>query len=247
MNDAFHEGERAMQALAGETAIAERNVAMLRDAVIGGARPFIAKQFMAAIGSVDAAGAVWASLVFGKPGFLHTEDGRAIAVDVPAKERDSADPVWENLAANPELGMLFIEPGSRRRYRVNGTVLCFDAQGFNVAVHEAFPNCPKYIQRRELRQLGEPGVPAQSAHGTLLRGTVDRIVAQADTLFVASRHEDAGVDVSHRGGPAGFVRIVNETALRIPDYHGNSMFNTLGNLAVDGRAGGGGFRLRSSR
>jgi predicted pyridoxine 5'-phosphate oxidase superfamily flavin-nucleotide-binding protein len=233
----FHAGERAVQQLAGETAIADRNIAVLTDTVIAGARPFIAKQFMAVLGSVDARGRVWASLVFGKPGFLHTDSGSAITLDVPEAARDQADPVWANMAVQPDLGMLFIELGSRRRYRVNGTVRRLDGDGAEVAVREAYPNCPKYIQRRHLRQLGEPLLPVRAAHGTVLRGTVQDIVRQADTVFVASRHPGSGADASHRGGPAGFVVLVDENTLRIPDYHGNSLFNTLGNFTADPRAG----------
>jgi uncharacterized protein len=237
VHHSFHEGERAVQAQAGETAIANRNAAMLSDTVVGGARPFIAQQFMVVLGSSDAAGAVWASVVFGKPGFLHTDDGSAIAMDVPQDERDDADPVWDNMAANPEVGMLFIELGSRRRYRVNGAVRRFDADGAEVAIREAYPNCPKYIQRRALRRLGAPRLPGQAAGGTVLRGAVEQIVRQADTLFVASRHAAGGADVSHRGGRAGFVEVVDDRTLRLPDFRGNSLFNTLGNLTLDGRAG----------
>ncbi|QBE62728.1 pyridoxamine 5'-phosphate oxidase family protein [Pseudoduganella lutea] len=235
---AFHDGERKVQALAGETAIANRNVAMLSDTVIGGARPFIAKQSMAVLASTDAEGAMWASVVFGEPGFLHTHDGRSITIDVAREDRDAADPIWHNMTAGADVGMLFIELSSRRRYRVNGTVLRIDARGAEVAIHEAYPNCPKYIQRRQLHQLEEPRRPAREvAEGTVLRGGVTDIVARADTLFVASRHAEAGADASHRGGRPGFVKLVDERTLRIPDYPGNSMFNTLGNIEADGRAG----------
>ena len=63
------------------------------------------------------------------------------------------------------------------------------------------------------------------------------MIKKADTLFVASAHPERGVDASHRGGNPGFVRIIDDLTLRIPDYLGNSMFNTLGNLAVNPRAG----------
>jgi len=49
-----------------------------------------------------------------------------------------------------------------------------------------------------------------------------------------------GVDVSHRGGPAGFVQVElqgDAHVLTIPDFSGNNMFNTLGNLSVYPRAG----------
>ena len=237
---AFHDGERTVQALAGETAIANRNVAMLSDTVIGGARPFIAKQFMAVLATTDGDGDAWASVVFGEPGFLHTDDGRSITIDTPLEERDRGDPAWRNMAAGADVGMLFIELGSRRRYRVNGTVLRIDARGAEVAILEAYPNCPKYIQRRHLRQPGEAWQKPRATNasgGTKLGGAVADIVTQADTLFVASRHAEAGADASHRGGHPGFVTLVDDTTLRIPDYRGNSMFNTLGNIEADGGAG----------
>jgi len=233
----FHSGERAMQIAAGETAIADRNIAVLSDTVIAGARPFIGKQFMVVLASIDADGGLWSSPVFGKPGFLNADAGNAIRIDAPAKDRDLADPLWGNITGRSELGMLFIELGSRRRYRVNGTVRQLDDGGIDVAIREAYPNCPKYIQRRHLRQLGEPTLPVQAAHGSVLRGTVEDIIRQADTLFIASAHAETGADASHRGGSPGFIALVNETTLRIPDFHGNSLFNTLGNIAADPRTG----------
>ncbi|APG05550.1 pyridoxamine 5'-phosphate oxidase [Luteibacter rhizovicinus DSM 16549] len=233
----FHEGERAIQQRAGESAVADRNVTLVSDTVIGGARPFIAKQFMVVLGSVDASGDVWASALFGQPGFIHTTDGRAIQIDVPEGSRDPVDPLWTNIASGRDLGMLFIELGSRRRYRVNGTVSRIDGNGIDVSIREAYPNCPKYIQRRHLRALGASEEPAQAAYGTVLRGNVTQLIQQADTLFVATHHVETGADASHRGGGAGFIQIVDEQTLRIPDYHGNSLFNTLGNLQADSRAG----------
>ena len=60
---------------------------------------------------------------------------------------------------------------------------------------------------------------------------------RTDTLFVASAHADRGLDVSHRGGDPGFVRVVDDRTMRIPDYPGNSLFQTLGNFEVDSRCG----------
>jgi hypothetical protein len=52
----------------------------------------------------------------------------------------------------------------------------------------------------------------------------------ADTFFVASAHPEQGVDASHRGGLPGFVQVLDQHRLRIPNFLGNSMFNTLGNF-----------------
>ncbi len=63
------------------------------------------------------------------------------------------------------------------------------------------------------------------------------LIQMADTFFVASAHPQRGVDASHRGGPPGFVNLLDERTLRITDYVGNSMFNTLGNFSANPRAG----------
>nr|HRD10520.1 pyridoxamine 5'-phosphate oxidase family protein [Mycobacterium sp.] len=59
-----------------------------------------------------------------------------------------------------------------------------------------------------------------------------RLIESADTFFLGTTHPEAGNDASHRGGPAGFVRVTDER-LWWPDYPGNNMFNSFGNLAVD--------------
>jgi predicted pyridoxine 5'-phosphate oxidase superfamily flavin-nucleotide-binding protein len=233
----FHPGERAVQQRAGESAVADRNRALISDVVVGGARPFIAQQSMVVVGSADDQGRPWASLVSGEPGFVHADDGMSIRIDTMDRGRDTIDPVWNNLRQGRHVGLLFIELGSRRRYRVNGVVSGWDERGADVTVREAYPNCPKYIQRRRLRTLGGSTVPVQAASGTVLRGSVADIVRVADTAFVASQHPEHGVDASHRGGDAGFIRLVDASTLRLPDYPGNGLFNTLGNFAIDPRAG----------
>ena len=62
------------------------------------------------------------------------------------------------------------------------------------------------------------------------------LIASADTAFVGSVHPTRGADASHRGGFPGFIKIVDATTLRVPDYPGNSLFMTLGNFEVDPRA-----------
>ena len=54
---------------------------------------------------------------------------------------------------------------------------------------------------------------------------------------MGSLHPERGADVSHRGGEPGFVQVVDAQTLRIPDYAGNGMYQTLGNLHQTPRAG----------
>lgn len=233
----YHEGERAVQQSAGEVAIADHNGVVIVGTILGGARPFLQKQSMAVLASVDAQGWPWSSVLFGETGFIRADTATSLGIDVSPARRDPGDPLWANIAANPALGMLFVELGSRRRYRINGRVERVDDQGLSVMVREAYPNCPKYIQRRQLRAMDDETRPALLGEGQALDGTASQIVRLADTLFVASSHATYGADASHRGGTPGFIQLTGSRSLRIPDYPGNSLFNTFGNLAVDPRVG----------
>jgi predicted pyridoxine 5'-phosphate oxidase superfamily flavin-nucleotide-binding protein len=233
----FHPGERAVQQRAGEAAIAQRNAAVIAEKILGGARPFIQKQFMVVLASTDVDGRSWSSVLYGKPGFVHASGDAEITIEVPAARRDAADPFWANVDAHPAVGMLFIELGSRRRYRINGTVAGKDDASLVITVQEAYPNCPKYIQRRALRAMHAEGCADGVATGSSIGGSVAALLRAADTVFVASAHAETGADASHRGGPSGFVQVTGSHTIRMPDYHGNSIFNTLGNLALDARFG----------
>ncbi len=233
----YHDGERAVQHSAGEVGIADRNGVVIADTILGGARPFIGKQSMVVLASVDADGTPWSTLLFGPTGFAHADSAALVTVDMPSALRDPEEPFWRNVAANPAIGSLFIELGSRRRYRINGRLGRLDDGGFDLAVREAYPNCPKYIQRRQLRRIDADAAPALLGEGRALDDAARAIVRGADTIFVASNHQERGADASHRGGSPGFVQVVTDTLLRIPDYNGNSLFNTFGNLTVDPRVG----------
>jgi predicted pyridoxine 5'-phosphate oxidase superfamily flavin-nucleotide-binding protein len=237
--DPFHEGERFVQERAGERDIAVRVGALLADAVPSRAVPFLAEQRMLAIGSVDGEGRMWASVLFGARGLVSTVDGRSVIIDRTRIDANAIDPVWGNLRVAAEVGLLAIELASRRRLRINGVVSAIDERRIEVRVREAYPNCPKYIQRRHVRET--PAAPSRDAQWHSSGVSLDHVrslaVERADTLFVASRHPTRSVDVSHRGGEPGFVRVLDADRLRIPDYRGNSMFNTLGNFAVHDRAG----------
>ena len=238
--DPFHDGERYVQERTGERDVALRVGAGVGEVIPPRAIPFLAEQGMLAIGSADEEGTVWASTLFGTRGLVTSDaDGRSVVIDRTRIDTSSDDPVWSSLRVGVDVGLLAIELASRRRLRMNGVVNGIDDQRVEVSIRAAYPNCPKYIQRRHVHADPEARARAAlpAAHGVSLDEARSQWVEQADTLFVASRNPAHGVDVSHRGGAPGFVRVVNASRLRIPDYKGNSMFNTLGNFVVDNRAG----------
>ena len=119
------------------------------------------------------------------------------------------------------------------RARVNGTLLSAGPAGLTLEVEQAYGNCPQYIQQRVLTPAEHSGrAPAQRRPG--LTAEDGDLISRADTFFVGSAHPARGADASHRGGPPGFLRVAGDQ-LWWPDYSGNNMFNTLGNLATDAR------------
>jgi len=242
MNDhtsTFHAGEVAMQRTAGVDArMREVGPRVIRDHMPEQHREFFEQLPMLLVGSVDAGQRPWASVLCGLPGFIVTPDSQRLRVDVlPASD----DPLSDHLQLGATFGLLGIEPSTRRRNRINGTVVTIDELGFELRVDQSFGNCPKYIQARAARWVDSgPAVGEGRREGSLLSPTASALIAQADTLFIASAAPGHGADVSHRGGRAGFVRVQHvggATMLTVPDFAGNLFFNTLGNITAHPLAG----------
>ena len=234
MLHAFHEGERAVQERAGVAGMASRVAGSIHGEIPQAARDFLLEQPFAVLASRTADGRVWASLVHGAPGFLSAPNDWVIEIDA---EPLSGDPLAASVGPGAPIGALVIDLATRRRMRVNGRVEG-TTRPLRIAVDEVFANCPKYIQRRALAGDGAPDARAATTTVTdaLTREQQLRI-ARADTFFIASGHPEGGLDASHRGGTPGFVEVLDERRIAWPDYKGNAMFQTLGNLASDPHAG----------
>lgn len=235
----FHEGELAVQERAGVTYAARMTAGVLDDRIPGRALSFVARQTMAVLASRDDQDNPWASLVFGAAGFLRTENDRLLVLRHSACHSAPGDPLWDNLEKDSQVGILLIELATRRRLRINGRAHRHTDGDWRIEVERAYANCPKYIQARRLRIRETEPLPASARvrqGGQLDVGQQARI-SHADTFFVASAHPEQGLDASHRGGRPGFVEVLSPHRLRIPDFAGNNMFNTLGNFASFPRAG----------
>lgn len=227
-----------MQERAGEQAIARRHAPMIRDRLAGGARAFVENQGVVAVAAATPDGALWASLWCGDAGFARTDaSGQTVQMRVPEDRTLADDPVLPILRAGEPLAMLVIDFARRGRLRINGLIRRADATELELGVRETFGNCVKYIQRRQRVVMQGDAEAAPVEQGTALDTDRRKLVARTDTLFVASVHRERGLDVSHRGGRPGFVRMVDDRTLSIPDYQGNSLFQTLGNFEQDPRAG----------
>lgn len=152
------------------------------------------------------------------------------------------DALENAFTAGADVGLLGIELATRRRNRANGRVAARLFDGIAFHVEQSFGNCPQYIREREWRRVDVQSNP-KSRRSLELSSAQQHWIANADTFFIASGfREDGesstyGMDVSHRGGEPGFVRVVSATTLQFPDYAGNNHYNTIGNLVLDPRAG----------
>ena len=205
-DNGYHPGEIAVQERSGERAIAERRAGMIGDHLVEGARAFLGRQGVAAVGAADGDGALWASVWTGDAGFLSADDeGEHLHVHSALDRTLDVDPVRPIVLDGAPLGMLVIDLATRQRLRINGTVTRVDATGLEIGVRETFGNCPKYIQRRHWADVLPGAAVDPVADGLALDDERRDFIARIDTAFVASIHPVRGVDVSHCGGPPGFI------------------------------------------
>jgi uncharacterized protein len=238
----FHPGELAIQARIGaQDRMDKQGRRVIREYLPEQHRQFFAQLPYLIVGTVDASGNLWASILVGEPGFISSPSDRTLQI---AAKPLFGDPLATTLKEGIDIGFLGIELHTRRRNRMNGIVAAIDANGFEVEVKQSFGNCPQYIQARKF-ELHEFDLQSpKSIHAIAVFGKSERqLIATADTFFIATAYQAesagsaAGVDVSHRGGKPGFVRIDNDYTLTIPDFSGNNHFNTVGNLELNPHTG----------
>lgn len=234
----FHPGEVTLQRRQGMAEqLARVGGRMVRDHMPEPHRAFFAQLPFLIAGAVDPDGTPWATVWTGPPGFAHAPEPRVLSLRVAP---DAADPASAGLRAGAAVGLLGIELETRRRNRMNGA-LRLRPGGFDVAVEHSFGNCPQHIQRRGAHAVRRAAASSGAALvSNELTAAARRLIRAADTFFVASYvdlPQGRQVDVSHRGGPPGFVHLSDAGVLTIPDYSGNNLFNTLGNFTLNPLAG----------
>lgn len=242
----FHDGEIDIQrrlGIAEKMDIAARRG--IRNYMPDQHREFFAQLPFLIVGGVTADGQPHASILVKPPGFIQSPSAQELLIQALPHQ---ADPLWQGWSAGAPLGVLGIELHTRRRNRANGRIDRVWKDGFSFQLDQSFGNCPKYIQARS-PIFGESGIAMRATPSLHRRSGLDlamcEIVRRADTFFIATAHPAAplngkglyGVDVSHRGGKPGFVTVDGAGVLTVPDYQGNFFFNTLGNLALNPRAG----------
>ena len=237
--DVWHEGEKRLHRLVGvEEKLQTLGAAMIRHAMPDQHREFFTSQQSIVLSALDSGGQPWPFLRVGLPQFISSPDDTTLMINSTALVGEPPD---LQLGQGGKLSVLGIELESRRRNRMNGTIAESSDNGITINVDQSFGNCPRYINKREPMELN-------NAHGEVVTDTqlsardIDHI-RTADIFFIASRAPEtgedrrAGVDVNHRGGKQGFVKVLEDQTVIFPDYDGNNFFNTFGNILLDARVG----------
>jgi len=210
MNGPFHPGELHAQQLAGVTGAGGG----IRDFMPDQHREFFAALPFVLVASLGADGSPRAEVLCGT---FSSPDPHTLVVAAAS-----------TLAEGAQVGLLGIDFATRRRNRANGRVRSNRNGVLEIAVQQSFGNCPRHIRLRQVHAVARTARPARRFDGP-------GVLAGADTFFIATAGGAHGVDISHRGGPPGFVQVDGMT-LDVPDFDGNRYFNTLGNLLLDPRA-----------
>ncbi|CAN9090699.1 unnamed protein product [Alternaria alternata] len=215
-----------------------------------------------ALGTLDAQSRPWATLWGGEPGFSEQLGGGFIGTRTLVD--DTNDPVVQALISGNQKGEmtqakdggklvagLAIDLMARKRVKTAGRMIAGAIRDIDVEIEgeadrkqeqiqlvakieQSLGNCPKYLNQYEIRPaLVNARLVSQSS---ALSKEGEELIARSDMFFLSTTTED-DMDVNHRGGPAGFVRMINSSTLVYPEYSGNRLYQSLGNLMLNPKIG----------
>jgi ferredoxin-NADP reductase len=217
-----------------------------------------------AIGALDAQSRPWTSLWGGETGFSRPLGGDMVGIraDVDtefdpvveclvSKEKRAKGEIVKSEGQGAMVGGLTIDLMTRKRVKIYGRMVAgavspTEVEGLGIGdmqlvckVEQSLGNCPKYLNKRDIRPA--PARPRLISKSPQLSAEGQALIGKADMFFISSSNSNNDMDTNHRGGPPGFVRIISneETGAEIiyPEYSGNRLYQTLGNLMITPLAG----------
>ncbi len=237
MEEIFSKGELYVQELAGEAEIAQTRTHMAQNNRLDNfSARFIQSQLLFNITSINENDQVWISFLIGKPNLIEIIDAFTIRINKTLIISPLEDVFFENIKVNKQVGLLFIDWETSRRFRLNGKIV-EDENYLTINIQEIYGICPKYIQKRSFQYTNKIVKVFNLKKGTEITNNQKLLIEKANTFFLGTRGLSNKADASHKGGKAGFVKFINNNTLKIPDYSGNSMFNSLGNIYENPNSG----------
>jgi predicted pyridoxine 5'-phosphate oxidase superfamily flavin-nucleotide-binding protein len=259
----WHEGEEKMHKLTKVEKQENPNSPYLTP----GAAQMLQRAPLLAVGTVDDQGRPWAAVWGGEAPLAQTVAESIIGirtmvdsktdpvVDLLYGGNDDGEVVKEQGAGRMISG-LTIDLERRRRVKLCGrmvagavgklgpendqeTPISIGQVQLVVKIEQSLNNCPKYLNcKRIYPVLPKPLLISDSPR---LLQQARGLIAKADTFFIASCDHDKDMDMNIRGGPPGFVRVQSDDESRSvlvwPEYSGNNLYQTLGNLQTSPKAG----------
>jgi predicted pyridoxine 5'-phosphate oxidase superfamily flavin-nucleotide-binding protein len=100
----------------------------------------------------------------------------------------------------------------------------------------AFSPTVKAIQARKGSRNSYARMESQSGWSTEITPDLAAFIAEQRSVFLATANADGQPYIQHRGGPPGFLRVLDAKTLAFADYRGNRQYITQGNLADNAKA-----------
>ncbi|KAL7803627.1 hypothetical protein V8C44DRAFT_272805 [Trichoderma aethiopicum] len=215
---------------------------------------------LVALGTLDDEGRPWTTVWGGERGFARPVAegvlGLKSAVDKMhdpvykafwESSSDKSDGPDEEGIVRPEGGKMMsalsIDLETRDRVKLAGRLIagadvCSPESEVQLAfqVEESLGNCPKYINKKALETVIPQPELVPGGPGGMLPLEAVSLIEKADMFFLSSTN-GVSMDTNHRGGPRGFIRILKNdedgVELVYPEYSGNRLYQSLGNLKVN--------------
>lgn len=100
----------------------------------------------------------------------------------------------------------------------------------------AFTPAVKAIQSRKGSREGYAGVEARGGWRTEIDENLAAFLGEANSFYLATATADGQPYIQHRGGPKGFIKILDKNTIAFADYAGNRQYITQGNLSENSKA-----------
>lgn len=100
----------------------------------------------------------------------------------------------------------------------------------------AFTPAVKAIQTRKGSRDGYAHAEARGGWRTEIDEHLAALLAEANSMYLATASADGQPYIQHRGGPKGFIKTLDKNTLAFADYRGNRQYITQGNLSENPKA-----------
>ncbi|MBK7976331.1 MAG: pyridoxamine 5'-phosphate oxidase family protein [Deltaproteobacteria bacterium] len=183
----------------------------------------LARSPFAVLGYVDRDGRRRAAGIGGSAGFASVAGRARLAI-----------PSVADATAGSPASTMFLIPGWREALRINGRLDAADPA--TLLVEEAFVHCGKAILRSGLWSDVQPRLEPTGVGASPLDPTSRAFLAASPFVVMTSVDAAGAADASPKGDPPGFVHVLGDAAVAIPDRRGNRRTDTLHNIVEDPRA-----------